>query len=381
MRPKTFTTSVAGFWLMATLAATAAEGVVNEGFDVELKTAKQPIYVVRDDADQFWLEWLQRKGYIKDYAVVDDWTALARAHADCVRGAVAPDPNLYRGNLIALNVAACEDLLVATPELAQRLGLTVKIDLTGRFPTYVEAMRWLWTQYGAKINPFLADYLAPERARKGAGTVDYSVQQRALMMWPPSDAEANRPGVDPVADLKTIADILSHMAPDGVAIGWPGGAKIDGRQGGLREVLGVDLVSLYGKGIVACGGVGNLSLLSGVRTPPLKQRPQPPAPPLERDRIYVAPVVTDGNNITLYTRYYRDHYYSNGAVTRMPMSFTISPMALDLMPAIVEWYYEQDAMNVEFIAACSGATYIRTPAYCKAYAAGAAGWANYLDWT
>ena len=72
------------------------------------------------EGPQFWLDWHVEKGYIDGYDRVQDWRALFRKFQDSVHGAVVADPALYRGNLLAANVAACEDLILATPELAEQ---------------------------------------------------------------------------------------------------------------------------------------------------------------------------------------------------------------------------------------------------------------------
>jgi len=106
---------------------------------------KPQLWLERDaNIDSFWLNWHQEQGYIKGFELVKDWEDLFKQHRNVYRGAVLADTELYRGQLIALNVAACEDMILTTPELAQQLGLEVKIDLRGRFRTYAEGMQWVW---------------------------------------------------------------------------------------------------------------------------------------------------------------------------------------------------------------------------------------------
>jgi len=72
--------------------------------------------------DRHWLEMHKAGGHIDGWEEVTDWSGLFKNFKTAYRGAVIADPKLYRGDLIALNVAMCEDLIVATPELAESLA-------------------------------------------------------------------------------------------------------------------------------------------------------------------------------------------------------------------------------------------------------------------
>jgi hypothetical protein len=113
-----------------------------------LVAREQPrLWLARNAEDPFWMEWHRSRGYLKEFETVTNWPALFRQFGAPVRGAVIPDPALFRGDLLALNVAACEDLIVCSPPLAERLGLPVRQDLRGRFKTYAEGLEWVWTTY------------------------------------------------------------------------------------------------------------------------------------------------------------------------------------------------------------------------------------------
>jgi hypothetical protein len=138
------------------------------------------LWLERDaQVDSFWLKWHRQRDYIKGFETVTDWKDLFEEHSKAYRGAVIADTELYRGQLIALNVAACEDMIVTTPRLAQELGIEVKIDLRNRFRTYVDGMQWVWDTYKEKLNPFLCDSRDPELLQYA--TFDMAFQWRGLM--------------------------------------------------------------------------------------------------------------------------------------------------------------------------------------------------------
>ena len=124
-----------------------------------LTSREQPrLWIQQGQEDRVWLDWHKEKGYIDDYEVVTNWPELFKQFSSTYKGAIIPDPKLYRGDLLAVDVAECEDLIVASPELAQKLGLPVKIDLRDRFHTYAEGMRWVWTSYKSQLSHYLCRF-------------------------------------------------------------------------------------------------------------------------------------------------------------------------------------------------------------------------------
>ena len=133
-----------------------------------LTSREQPrIWLLRNAEDRRWLEWHKTKGHIDSFEIVADWMSLFRDYGGNVRGAIIADPQLYRGDLLAVNVAACEDCIVASPEFAAKLGLRVKLDLRGKFATYAEGQRWVWKHYKDRLSHHLADYFVPRRMKEG----------------------------------------------------------------------------------------------------------------------------------------------------------------------------------------------------------------------
>jgi hypothetical protein len=145
--------SLAGLKTDERIAVTCLQGLL---------AREQPrIWLVRNQEDPFWMEWHGAKGHVERFEAVADWTALVDRFRGVAKGAVIPDEKLFRGDLLAVNVAACEDLIVTSPQLAERLGLPVKLDLRGRFATYAEGLQWLWANYKDRFNPHLCDFRHP----------------------------------------------------------------------------------------------------------------------------------------------------------------------------------------------------------------------------
>ena len=340
-----------------------------------LTSREQPrLWLLRNLQDREWLEWHKTKGHIESYEIVADWTSLFRDHRDVVRGAVIADPQLYRGDLLAVNVAACEDSIVATPELAERLALPVKVDLRGRFTTYAEGQRWVWANYQDRLSHHLADYFAPKRMTEG--TFAYQYQWRAPLVWPCGPKDERQPGADRFAEKRAVAEMFAGMVPNSPILGFPfGGEGI-----GLGEPPGVELASRYGRPLVCSDYLANLCVTSGVRLDRLTQPAPPPAPSLERDKIYIALAMSDGDNLNAWLKFFRQ-YFEHPSHGKFPLAFGMGPALREVMPAVAQWYFERATPLNEFICDVSGAGYIQPPNFGLAFTDRERVWSGFLDWT
>ncbi len=343
-----------------------------------LTSRQQPcLWLARNLQEEEWLGWHRQKGHIKGWKTETNWPALFKQFSRSLKGAIVPDDKLFRGDLLAVNVAACEDLIVATPELAQRLGLEVKFDLRGRFTNYADGLRWLWTHYRSQLNHHLCDFRQP--VLLAVGTFDYSLQWRAPMFWISGKKDGLLPGANSAEETQVVAEILSGMAPNAVCVGFPAGIREDE---GIGEPPGVELLSRYGKSLVCNNWMVNCSVLSGVRVERLEQPKQPPPPPLERDKTYIALAMSDGDNQILWPAFFKQ-YFLHPQFGKFPLAFGLGPAIRELQPGVAQWYYEHATPTTEFICDVSGAGYMQPDHFAEAYAARdrARVWSDFLGWT
>ena len=120
--------------------------------------------------------------------------------------------------------------------------------------------------------------------------------------------------------------------------------------------------------------------MSGVTLPALKQPEQPPAPALEKDKIYVALVMSDGDNQNAWHLFFRRYFESSGH-GKFPLAFGIGPAIRELQPALAQWYYQHAAPTTEFIADVSGAGYMQPDHWGEAYTNKAEVLSGFLKWT
>jgi hypothetical protein len=340
-----------------------------------LTSRDQPrIWLRQDEEDQTWLDWHKEKGYIDSYEVVTNWPDLFKQFSGAYKGAIIPDPKLYRGCLLAVDVAECEDLIVASPELAQKLGLPVKIDLRDRFQTYAEGMRWVWTNYKRQLSHYLCRFTYPPTLADC--TFAYDFQWHSVMFWIVGPVDEVQPGADSYQERRLMADIFSEMEPNIAVMGFPyGGVGV-----GIGEGEGVALASRYAKGLVCSDYLRNASVMSGIYIDKLVQPQQPPSPPLNRNSIYIALVMSDGDNENAWLGVYRQ-CFNDAAFGKYPLAYGMGPPIRELMPAVAQWFYEHATPQTEFIADVSGVAYTQVRNYGLAYADRDHVLGGFLDWT
>jgi hypothetical protein len=332
------------------------------------------MWLIHTDTDRFWLEWHQKQGHIDAFREETNWSTLFAKYKGVIKGAVIADPALYRGDLLAVNVAACEDWIVTSPELAQRLGLEVRMDLRGRFKTYAEGLDWLWTHYKDRLNRHLCDYMHPGRLARG--TFAYAYQWKAPMLWICGKEETDNPGADRWAEKRAVARVFSEMPVNIPIFGFPAA----GEGVGIGEPPGVALASRYGKGLICTDYLLNAGVMSGVRVAELRQPEQPPVPALQKDKIYVALVMSDGDNQNAWQLFFRK-YFESPSHGKFPLAFGIGPAILELQPGLAQWYYQHATPTTEFIADVSGASYMQPDHWGEAYTNQAEVLSGFLKWT
>ena len=332
------------------------------------------IWLINTETDRFWLDWHQKQGHIDGFQDEPNWAGLFEKHRDVIKGAVLADKELYRGDLLAVNVAACEDWIVATPELAKTLGLVIRMDLRGRFQTYAEGLEWLWATYKDRLNHHMCDYMQPGRLKNG--NFAYAYQWKAPMFWICGQEDEGNAGADRGAEKREVAKILSEMPVNVPVFGFPAA----GEGVGIGEPPGVALASRYGKSLVCTDHMLNAGVMSGVTLPELKQPEQPSAPALEKDKIYVALVMSDGDNQNAWHLFFRRYFESSGH-GKFPLAFGIGPAIRELQPALAQWYYQHAAPTTEFIADVSGAGYMQPDHWGEAYTNKAEVLSGFLKWT
>ena len=112
----------------------------------------------------------------------------------------------------------------------------------------------------------------------------------------------------------------------------------------------------------------------------LEQPAAPAPPPIERDKIYVALVMSDGDNMNAWLAFFR-RYFEHPSFGKFPLAFGMGPAIRELMPGVAQWYFEHATPQNEFICDVSGVGYMQPTNYGLAYADREPAWTGFLQWT
>ena len=125
----------------------------------------------------------------------------------------------------------------------------------------------------------------------------------------------------------------------------------------MQESDGVTLGSRFGKVTLVSDLIANLSVQSGVPADKLMQKPRKPAPPLDKNKVYVCFTMSDGDNLCTWHSYFR-RYFNDPVRGEFPVGWGMAPAIRDLAPSWARWYYEQATPNDEFFCDVSGVAYM-----------------------
>ncbi|HEX5324612.1 MAG TPA: hypothetical protein VFW40_12555, partial [Capsulimonadaceae bacterium] len=290
---------------------------------------------------------------------VSDPMELVSTFRGEIKGVVVPDPKVYVSPDIAADVAAVDDLVIATPALASQLHLPIKADLRGRFKDDPNALRYLRMTLLPRMNRYLALCLDP--AILDTGAIDQIIAAKGIIFWITGGRAQNLPGANGPAEQREVEAIFADMPLGAVVRGfWWHGDGI-----GIDEGPGVALASRFGKVTVVSDYVANFSVFSGVRAPALRQKAQPPAPALDRSKVYLAITMSDGDNLCTWRGYFRQ-YFQDPLHGSFPMGWGMGPTLIDCAPGWAEWYYQHAAPTDEFLCDVSGVGYIYPPDWATA---------------
>ena len=316
-------------------SATGSEADLFASLERIVNRAQPRIACVSGSAEEGEFTWLNLHNLT--YALINGYTAVLKYESN-VTGLVVTDTTQPDTLNLATAIAGLNNESICDPSLLSRLtnaltnapyNLAIKDDLRGTFSNKYQVYQRLYTNYW----PQCTHRIIAGMETNGHGHLrEYLVAAKAAAIW-------LDPGVP--SDAAALAPFLSGMAPVGGAYmgWWP------------DESAGLSWIATYGIPVVASDWFDNASLFGGVTTP-VTIPPIPPAPPLQ-NKVYVSITLSDGDNVQ-YMQHHMKQNWGNAARGRFPIGWTAQPIAADLDPGMLNYYWSTATTNDCLVAGPSG---------------------------
>ncbi len=238
---------------------------------------------------------------------------------------------------LATTLAGAAHALVVAPSLVARLtgapyNLPILQDFRGKFASKLAVYQTLHDTYWPKLTHRLAFGLNPTGVK--ASVREYATAVGAAALW-----------LDPEvpSEAQLLDQFLASMGPGARWMGW-----------WPSEGPGVSEASKYGVATIASDFATNLSVHSGMsRT--IHVPPMPAKPPLQ-NKLYVAFILSDGDNLQ-YVEHLLRKLWANPDRGKVPMGWTLSPAMVDAMPGALNYLWTTATPNDCLLSGPSGYGY------------------------
>ena len=364
-----------------TLAALRLEELTSFAWDMRLTLScfegianrRQPrLYLLHDRYDELWLEWLRERGDVDTIEWLEVGQAFERFLPD-VASLYVTDPSVPASVNVATMLASVYGGLVATPNtlglFKLKLGSNAGAPAAGLdlrslgWKKDVDAYRWAFAHLESSLSRQAVCILDPHEV----ALRDYLVEFKIPILWVSAPEDVNfNPKASSEEELQFAREILMKWPPNIPCLGWPGSGN---KEGGIGEDVGIALTSECAK-FNPCTAfdaysptVGNLSVHSGT-TATLRQTTPPVN--LERDKVYLAFIRSDGDGWNFQRHYYRK-LFDDPKHGTVPVGWQLGSTAIDGQPDILDYYYKHARPGDCFVNALTGIGYIHETRYAQNY--------------
>jgi hypothetical protein len=270
------------------------------------------------------------------YHMIDGYAAILKYRTNFT-GLVVTDPFQPHTINLAATMAGVNNELVCEPSLLPTLtqppyNLPIVDDLRGRFADKYAVYGCLYSNYWPRCTHRIIAGMSP--GPRGQ-LREYLIAVKSAAVW-------LNPGER--KDAQMLQRFVSEMKPlHGVYMGW-----------WPSEDKGLKWIAQYGIPVLASDFFRNGSVFSGVachvRIPAI-----PTPPPLE-NKVYVAFILSDGDNIQYMQHTMKVNWEKPGR-GNLPVGWTVSPLTLDMDPMMLDYYWNTATTNDCLVSGPSGAGY------------------------
>ena len=342
---------ITGRDLHANIAAATFQGVVNSA-------SRSSVFLITSPYDQRWLDRLLQKGSIKEMRRWKSLSELFSAYETRIKVSIVFDPEIPASINVATMLAGLESGVVLAPGLVEELGMEKPImDLRGRWKSNVDAQAWAWENLRARLS---SDMLACYAPTACMGNIrDFLVRNRIFTFWITSESKADGLVSDFTPEKAQAATFLAGTPPNIPVVGfWYAGVDE-----GINEYAGVGFGGEYGKLTIVFDWGNNASVYSGMPadfealSALGSSRVQRKPPELDSTKVYMTYNIVESGDAPHYWIHRQSDVWDDENRGRVPINWSLGPAACELLPPILEWYFENATPNDYFYLSLSGAGY------------------------
>ncbi|MDR0415151.1 MAG: T9SS type A sorting domain-containing protein [Prevotellaceae bacterium] len=290
-----------------------------------------------DDFAEGEYTWLNSLKVNYNTAYINNSWGLLTLYKSEVDGLIVYDPNQPHTVNLAIPMTKNRKLLIASPALLNKLtaapyNFPIVEDLRGKFTSSQQVYQHVFDSCWQTADKRLLIGLSPENHQ--GSLREYAVALGAVVVW-----------LDPKksAESTLLNRFLETMPPGANHMGW-----------WPDEQEGITRLSHYGLTTIASDYSTNLTFHSGMpRT--INARPMPAKPEL-KNKIYVAFIISDGDNLQ-YVEHLMRKLWGNPDRGSVPIGWTVSPAMVDAMPGALNYYHQSATDNDNLISGPSGYGY------------------------
>ena len=277
--------------------------------------------------------------------VFPEWKdAIVKYRAE-LSGLVVYNPDIPDTANVATTIAGIKDCLAVSPEMADILrvapyNLDIVVDLRSeaKITDKLSAYRYLHETYWEQCTRRVVTGLYPKDHTQWR---DFAVAVKSAVVW-----------LDPAVPEES--EVMQLFFEDSTPIDtyytgwWP------------NEAAGVTLASTYGISTIASDFYINSTVYSGMSRE-ITVPAVPAKPKMEDGKIYVALLLSDGDNTQYVQHFMRgDRVWGDRRRGEVPVGYTNTPAMLDVGPQLLNYYYKTATENDVLICGPSGLGYTTT---------------------
>ncbi|MBO0804796.1 MAG: hypothetical protein J2P25_17200 [Nocardiopsaceae bacterium] len=320
------------------LAATTLEGAYNQ------LQGPNRLYVVWNSDDQTWLNdgvfhgvtWSPLKG--QGQGAAGQLNALLSDYGHDIKGAIVANPSDSDTVNLATTMAGQDDAMVATPDqvpLLKKYGIPILHSFANTtFASPTAAYQWELTHLMRGTNPKDLVILNP-----GAIALrDYIISTKSFVFYLTSTDSSQKP---------LLNKILSTRPANTPVLGYIADEQPD-----------VADLSAQGKFLNASDFLENGSDFAAMPSLPGLSQTRPQPVKAQPNTVYVAPVVSDGDNAQYVEHHMFDVWTQDASdLGAVPEGWTMPPGMIDSAPNMIGWYYQNLPRDSEMLPGPSGVGY------------------------